>query len=398
MRSHDPKDGVSHSSSGALPLSDANRSQIREQLKRLLADRLFQHSKRYGSMLQYIVQHALEGKPDHVKERTIGLEVFGRDPDYDTNSDPVVRVTATELRKRIAQYYVDPKHAAELRIDMPAGSYVPEFRLPTPSPVAAKGNLALRLWPLYLLVAVLVAGLSLWLKPREANTTLDWFWRPVLNSHGDVLICVAPPRPASAYSKDTEQAVTLRDLHFLGTEDVAISDLITVSKIAGYLTLHGKPYDIRNYRSANLADLRERPSVIVGGFNNEWAIRLLGELRFSYQQDENRGLLWIQDKQDTAQRNWCIDLNLPYKELKEDYAIISRVLHPTTEQMFVSVSGITKIGTIAAGEFLISESNMQLLFQEFPQARQSRNLQVVLATKVIQGNSGPSRIVASAFW
>jgi hypothetical protein len=212
------------------------------------------------------------------------------------------------------------------------------------------------------------------------------------------LICVAPPRPASAYSKDTEQAVTLRDLHFLGTEDVAISDLITVSKITGYLTLHGKPYDIRNYRSANLADLRERPSVIVGGFNNEWAIRLLGELRFSYQQDENRGLLWIQDKQDTAQRNWCIDLNLPYKELKEDYAIISRVLHPTTEQMFVSVSGITKIGTIAAGEFLISESNMQLLFQEDPQAWKSRNLQVVLATKVIQGNSGPSRIVASAFW
>src|SRR5450755_4606955 len=58
------------------------------------------------------------------------MEVFGGDASYDTTSDPIVRVTAAEIRKRIAQYYQEPGHAAELRISLPPGSYVPHFDWP----------------------------------------------------------------------------------------------------------------------------------------------------------------------------------------------------------------------------------------------------------------------------
>src|SRR5260370_2806412 len=115
--------------------SEAEREAVRNQLERMLANQLFKNRKRYPNLLRYIVEHTLAGLPGELKERTLGVEVFGRQPDYDTNADPVVRATAGEIRKRIAQYYHEHGHEAEIRIDLLPGSYVPEFEIPAPKPV-----------------------------------------------------------------------------------------------------------------------------------------------------------------------------------------------------------------------------------------------------------------------
>src|SRR5689334_19347855 len=106
--------------------SEAEREAIRNQMERMLANPLFKNSKRYPYLLRYIVEHTLSGSPGsgspgsgspaELKERTLGVEVFGRQPDYDTNADPVVRATAGEIRKRIAQYYHEHGHENEIRI------------------------------------------------------------------------------------------------------------------------------------------------------------------------------------------------------------------------------------------------------------------------------------------
>src|SRR6202789_3386094 len=101
---------------------------VREQLKRLLAHQLFTNSKRYPVLLAYTVEQTLLGNASDLKERTIGIEAFGREPSYDVNLDPVVRTTAAEVRKRLIQYYYSPDHAGELVIELPLGSYVPLFR------------------------------------------------------------------------------------------------------------------------------------------------------------------------------------------------------------------------------------------------------------------------------
>src|ERR1700735_1615391 len=95
------------------------RSEVAAQRERLLENSHFSHSRRFPSFLRFIVQEELEGRGDQLKERTLGVEVFGRDASYDTTSDPIVRVTAAEIRKRIAQYYQEPGHANELRISLP---------------------------------------------------------------------------------------------------------------------------------------------------------------------------------------------------------------------------------------------------------------------------------------
>src|ERR1700761_7478304 len=120
--------------------TEQEKARIQMQLDRLLANAHFSNSKRFPSFLRFIVQEELEGRGDQLKERTLGVEVFGRDASYDTTSDPIVRVTAAEIRKRIAQYYQETGHADELRISLPPGSYVPHFDWPhaeATSPVLA---------------------------------------------------------------------------------------------------------------------------------------------------------------------------------------------------------------------------------------------------------------------
>jgi hypothetical protein len=109
------------------PKLETERQLVRSQLEKIVSDPRFAASKRYPSLLRYIVEQTLAENEDELKERTLGVSVFHRAPDYDTNLDPVVRLCAGEVRKRLAQYYQSPAHEGELRIDLNPGSYVPIF-------------------------------------------------------------------------------------------------------------------------------------------------------------------------------------------------------------------------------------------------------------------------------
>src|SRR5882762_2590808 len=110
--------------------SSVSRQAALDQLARILDSTQFHTSKRCSEFLRYVIEQAAENHFDNLKERTVGVMVFDRHPAYDTNQDPVVRGTAGEVRKRLAQYYLDPSHNSELRITLPPGSYVPEVHLP----------------------------------------------------------------------------------------------------------------------------------------------------------------------------------------------------------------------------------------------------------------------------
>ena len=114
------------------PKTESERQLVRSQLEKIVSDGRFAASKRYPCLLRYIVEQTLAENEDNLKERTLGVEVFHRPPDYDTNLDPVVRLCAAEVRKRLAQYYQSPAHGGELRIELNPGSYVPVFSQPAP--------------------------------------------------------------------------------------------------------------------------------------------------------------------------------------------------------------------------------------------------------------------------
>jgi hypothetical protein len=120
---------VNATRSARHPQAGEDRGAILDELRTVLASPHFSHSKRYPALLQFIVENTLEGRTDLLKERTLGVEVFDRPPTYDTNADTVVRYTAGEVRKRLLLYYSELGRNSNIRISLPAGSYIPKMNI-----------------------------------------------------------------------------------------------------------------------------------------------------------------------------------------------------------------------------------------------------------------------------
>jgi hypothetical protein len=102
---------------------------IREELRRIVSSRHFQTSRRGIEFLQHVVNQKISGNGDLLKERLIGVQIFGRKPDYSTGEDPVVRVQAGDVRRRLERYHADTDIQPDVLIEMPLGSYAPIFHL-----------------------------------------------------------------------------------------------------------------------------------------------------------------------------------------------------------------------------------------------------------------------------
>jgi Tol biopolymer transport system component len=156
---------------------------VRRALELVISSDAFAGSKRCQDFLRLVVKHALAGELDALRERMIGVEMFGRPADYDTSNDAIVSVRATEVRKRLAQYYREAAITPVVRIELPPGSYIPEFHWSLPSSVneeigtTVPPRTATPRWrraPALAIAAFLVSAslfLIIWLRfPRKAQS------------------------------------------------------------------------------------------------------------------------------------------------------------------------------------------------------------------------------------
>jgi hypothetical protein len=401
-------------------LTEAEKAAVRAELELILASRHFNGSKRYPSFLRFVVNRALDAQSDSLKERTLGIEVFGRDPDYDTSADPIVRVTAAEIRKRIDQYYQEVGHQSELRITLPLGAYLPQFATapkppspivekgialpPTPAPQAEdvavassrKALLSASLIALVVLVAALVAAAFIW--RQNEDRSFHEFWRPFTTSSDAVLFCVADQSQFST--------ITLRDAanpsRQITNSDtmvtVIIDDVIPLVNIAGVLQSKGQSYRLKSENSTTLTDLRQSPTVLIGAYDNSWTLRETANLRFHFANNPEMTQFWIEDRENPQKREWTLNREEQQKGVYKDFALIGRYVDPNTDRWVIVLAGIARGGTVAAGEFLVDPKRMNDLMKSSPKDWARRNMEVVLETQVIDGRSGPPRLVASNFW
>ena len=410
------------------PTSDYEKGAVEQQLEHLLASPLFNSSKRYGQFLRFVVARALDGQGSQLKERVLGIEIFERNADYDTNTDPIVRVTAAEIRKRLDQYYQNPKHGHEIRLSLPSGSYAPHFSWPghpngfpdgaTAPPAnglavlkaesvtgqANPSELRLRRFSasirILVIVAVVLAILVVaWTVLREPRSTLvRGFWQPFVNSAEPTLFCLADqPQYASIRLRDAAdpQHVTMLPDTMV---TVIIDDVDPLVDIAGMLRTYGKNYRVLGESSTTLTDLRRSPSVFIGAFDNGWTLRLTAPLRFHFGNDASMTKFWIEDRNNPEKREWLLTREQQKTEDYKDYAIVARFVPPDTDQVSVVAAGIGRGGTVAAGEFLVNENRMEEIVKQLPIDWQKKNIEVVLETQVIQGRSGPPRVKAVHVW
>jgi hypothetical protein len=401
---------------------EGTREPALEQLARILSSPQFRTTKRCSHLLQFVVEHASNNDFECLRERSLGVAVFDRDPNYDSNEDPVVRIAAGEVRKRLAQYYLQPGRELEPRITLPAGSYVPEFQLaevaaaPTPIVVAHDDAVIARRW--WVWVAAAAAGViaAVLLLPGR-QSALDRFWAPILAPEGPVLVCLGQPKAYFFntavqaeldrwFEHRTEVGVHPPGLKSIPIEEVvpawdrmiSVHDAEAYSRLSGLFARKGRGANLRGGRLVSLNDLRGRPLVLIGAFSNDWTLSLTGESRFYFDVDRENGGMVVRDRKQPQRLDWKIRNSWPQQKIPLDYALVSRVINPVTEQTVVIAAGITHYGTQAAGEFLTNESYFAEALRDAPADWSRKNLQVVLSTQVMSGTAGPPKVLAINVW
>jgi len=437
-----------------VPQSPADKSAIRGQLDLLLAHSLFFQSKRYPALLRFVVEQTLEGNAEQVKERSIGMEVFGRPPGYDANADPVVRVTAGEIRKRLAQYYYDPSHHEEIRIELPTGSYVPVFQRVVRPEAASPDAIGIRETTVvapnagervyavvpervrtsvgsHLLINFLLAALALslglaggyWLhkyrqsqipvaaEPNQAaNQALADFWEPLTAGTATVTFCLGEPARDSSGDTDPAQAIAhpklAEPLYFRLRQSglFALADVVSLTRMSAVLQQKNKAFRVSAASAASFSQLREGPAVLIGAYDNLWTMRLTRDLRFGF--DSIAGDAFIVDRKAdhkpagnaNGKTQWFTAWDQPYEKLARDYAIVARYRDTMTGQPVVIAAGISEEGTEAAGELISNPADLANLLAKAPANWRTMNMEAVIETQVIDGHAGPPQVRAFTFW
>ena len=415
---------------------------VLQEMAEILSSPHFSSSKRYPALLQYIVENTLAGKSDLFKERTLGMEVFGRSPTYDTSNDTIVRYTAGEVRKRLLLYYSESERKSSIRISLPAGSYIPEFYLghgeleelgphgdfqaaPVPEPftdidvkahadlvvqepgwtvpinsnetdhasptaVGARGNSRRRLALAIIAIVLIALAAGSWWRYRAVSpqTAVDVFWAPVLHDQRAVLICAG----SVVFAQNRYSGVVTADKDieypFLSRQTA-----FATAQITGMLEHSGATVQLESAASTPLTELREHSVALVGGYNNQWTIRLLQPLRFHFGPDTDP---MIVDSMQ-PQTRWQRDQSLPYSSA-DDYAIVARYREATTDSWVVVLAGLGRNGTESAAQFAISPHYMQLLRDQAGSSFSNRNIEAVLKIRVIDGKTGAPSILAIHTW
>jgi len=387
------------------------------------------------------VQQKLAGHVERLKERTIGTEVFQRSPDYATGDDPVVRVQAGEVRRRLDQYYQESPGESPVSIRLPVGSYSPTFEWvadkphtkPEPLAVAPAVPLALLQEPrgrtspgviaaACFLIVALAGGIAFLNFQRTApkKTVIDQFWNPVFATQQPVMICLAKPvvyRPSSelyrryssahpgtfqtqverynnALPLEAGEKLVWGDMTPFPEYGVAVGDAYAGISLSGLFGKMGKPSQVRIGSNYSFTDLRNSPAVIVGAFNNRWTMQLTANLHFAFV--EKNGLPTIQE-QVPGGHVWTL-FTVDSQGEASDFAIVSRLLDSKTGQFTVAVAGVSGTGTQAAAEFVSHPEYIEKGLRDAPADWPKKNLELVLKTAITDSIPGPPQVVAAYYW
>ncbi|MCU1249551.1 MAG: hypothetical protein JWQ49_2580 [Edaphobacter sp.] len=422
-----------------------SRSELLDQLERIVRSKHFRNSKRYPTFLRFVVEQTLAGKTEGLKERTLGVDVFARPNHYDTNEDPIVRVTAGEIRKRIAQYYQEPGHEEELRIDLPLGSYVPHF-LPAAHAIRIaehdnhrdRSDASIAIAPLleHVMVgpeapgltakqSVAVTGMGGWrkiflsglltllvttaavgailLRNHWRDQGIKYFWRPIIASGTPALIVIGVhslderghDEPTKIHESSMQDGQENMLAAMVRSDMVPVSDIVSYSEITDLLTRRTHVYRTKGSADTTFEDLRQGPVILIGGLDNVWTKRLVALLRYSFfasTQLESE----IRDSKDPS-HVWKFDNMQLVSGASRDYAIVASYFDSTIGQHVLVVAGIGKAGTQAAAEFVTSDQDLKSWLTEEKVPR-GKNVELVLSTEILDGQPGPPHVVASSIW
>jgi hypothetical protein len=376
--------------------SEMNRDVLQE-LECILASPAFRNSSRSQAFLRHVVHFA--HAPEELKERVLGAVLFGRAPDYDTGADAIVRVKASEVRRRLTEYAANANPERTVRIELQTGSYVPriirkeEFLQPatvalpigidsaTDPAHANKSNNAwwktstMRNTAIVLMSIALLLGMAI----RWSSSSTKRFMKPLLLGEKPI-ICISHP---NAYNLD--RVVRKRK-----------GDAGEALHLSEYLQQMGRSSRISVSQDITAQDFQSSPVILIGGprFNN-WTNILTQDLRFSFEMVDGKPR--IVDRLRPT-RFWADSKTADVAD-DQGYVVVTRLLATKDHNAVLAIAGLHAIDTRAGVKVVVDSHALKQLLMNAPEDWEKRNLQWVIQLSQLRNDTKPKvDLRAATYW
>lgn len=378
------------------PFSSEDSDTVLAELDRLLESHYFKASRRCRSFLSLIVRETLTGNIETLKERFLGVTLFHRELGYDTNADPVVRVTAGEVRKRLSQCYQGAK-ADDIRIVLPVGSYVPRFEVVNETSTSIgigedrrklkvpnrRGEWAGRIermsvfWitpPQAIGLALIAILLSFAFKKQviaksnqvnEPPTAFATFWRPFVKSQADTIAVFSEmPRPGDGdlspkLHQSTDSAGEIPSPGVFGVGEVM--GMHALDEDFKDLHLRIQPRRESSFRF-DVAD--DENLIFLGSPLTDQPLQNFPTTDFVFRvvkSDSGKSTLAIVNNHAMAgELRQFLSTRGPFP-IEIDYAIIALIPSMGSTKQILLLAGLTTFGTEAAADYVSREESLRSL-------------------------------------
>ena len=390
-------------SPGPLPISLFEK---REELRRILESKHFASSPKKSKFLEFASEQTLLGNGHKLNEYLIGIEVYDRGPEFDSQKDPIVRVQAHEIRRLLKKYYEEEGKDSPMRLDVPPGAYVPVFvritrgrsdlsELATSAliPLSRRGNRLHVALTFILALLCVVFSLLLVLRPKPASKSaqtaqtgvlsegLEWFWRPFLSApDGPLIVIPNHPLLRAAHGGDSAQTLAsgheipksalpeFRDtIHFRElkkflfvpsvTDFTSVGETIGVVRLCQMFLQVGEQCRLQQSRLVNLEEIKANNTILLGG-NQSWSGRVFLNVEgFHFQ----GGVILNRTPQPGEQSIYKPEFDPVTNQLRRDYALVLMLPNERSDNRVLLVYGVYTQGSQAAIEYLTNPERMSEL-------------------------------------
>jgi len=412
---------------------------VRQHLQEVLASAAFRGSHRSAQFLKHIVEQSIAGRFESLKERSIGIELFGRAPSYDTGEDAIVRVTASDVRKRLLQHYGTHGTTSEARLVLPLGSYVPELRrdFPVPENIAVgpsepvvtiaelpqpitKARPALKWGALGILLVGL--NVSVWglfwrhslTKANDAVAILPW--STLFRNGGSIKIVTSDPN-IEKIERLSGEPISLSDYanqqyipnpgalspeivrfckDFLRGDLAPAVDIGVVAKIAALGQTSSSTIDVQGARDIRLSEVYTDDNFIFLGSprSNRWASLFTSQLDFRF--DLHAGQEIIRNVHPRSDEKSVYVPTAGGYATGQSFATVSFLPNPGKNGHVLLLAGANGEGTRAAGELITNRQRLSTELQNcgIKPTGPVRYFQLLLGLDTMAGSPSDVTVIA----
>ncbi len=404
------------------PISESGpQGELRAVADRLLASATFQRSPRLREFLAFVVKCALENRAHEINEYSLGVQVFGKPAGYNPNLDNIVRVTARQLRTRLAEFYSTEGAEDPWRLEVPKGSYLPVIAA---RPQAEPGPAAPRLWRQPGLAALAVLAVCGWTwaawlfwsrppdRPQNAYALSDILTD---RAHPAVIVLDDPMLPVAWNELGAQQSLDdfisgrfLEGKHYSsprgalvrqlldGNYTVRVSTMLLADELSRIAAANGVQIQARHCRNLAVKDLEQENFIFIGGVGaNPWIQAIQKHLAFDHVVEPSQKRRYFAPRVRQAgepERYESDDLRGTGRKL---YARVASLKNPFGAGRVSLLGGTSRDATEAAGRYALSPQAVEQVTRlcGAPPERLS-SFELILETSAIGGTPVAANVVA----